>query len=60
MKVDSEAGKEESKNEPMPEQNLSHQLIEQKKDKFGGGGVYTNEEKTVEQYFGYYAKLQNQ
>ena len=38
----------------------SHQKEQNAKDKFDGGGVHTNEEKTVQQYFGYYAKLANQ
>ena len=69
MKVDSESTdkKEETKDEPVLVQirrmSQSHQLSFgelNKKEKFDGGGVYTNEEKTVQQYFGYYSKLVNQ
>ena len=57
MKVD-EAANEETKNEPAFGQILSQQNKE-KKNLFNGG-VYTNDEVTVKQYFGYYAKLANQ
>ena len=46
MKVDSESKNEECKNETIIDEG--HQKDEDKKNKFGGGGVYTNEEKTVE------------
>ena len=53
MKVDSEGtdAKEETKNEPVLGQirrmSQSHQKEQEVKDKFDGGGVHTNEEKTV-------------
>ena len=64
MKVDSETAdkKEETKDEPVLVQirRMSQSHQPNKKEKFDGGGVYTNEEKTVQQYFGYYSKLVNQ
>lgn len=61
MKVDSEAAssKEEAKNEPVLGQIISQKKVEAKNNLFNGG-VYTNDEVTVKQYFGYYAKLANQ
>ena len=56
MKADGEEVKKEAKEEPATKIHQKDDV----KDKFGGGGVHTNEEKTVEQYFGYYAKLANQ
>ena len=58
MKADSEEIKKEAREILKAQAAKIHQ--EELKNKFGGGGVHTNEEKTVEQYFGYYAKLANQ
>ena len=57
MKAESEEAKEDAKDDVTAK---IQQKDDEKKTKFGGGGVHTNEEKTVEQYFGYYAKLANQ
>ena len=50
---------EENKSEPILSQILNQQKGESKGNVFGGG-VHTNNEVTVKQYFSYYAKLANQ
>ena len=62
MIVDEQASQsaEENKNESILSQIKNQRRQSQKAENQHDGGVYQNDEVTVKQYFGYYAKLANQ
>ena len=62
MIVDEQASQsaEENKNESILSQFKNQRRQSQKAENQHDGGVYQNDEVTVKQYFGYYAKLANQ